>query len=159
MQRIKFILGGSIILAAVIYLIASSTQASVEYFMTVDELKARATNLSGKNLRVSGAVIGDTIQYDPQTLSLSFDIAHVSGDNKEIEDQGGLAEVLHQAVSDKSRARIKVIYVGPKPDLLRDEAQAVMTGHLGDDGIFYADELFLKCPSRYEEAIPEQAAN
>ena len=159
MQRIKFILGGSIILVAVIYLIASSTQASVEYFMTVDELKARATNLSGKNLRVSGAVIGDTIQYDPQTLSLSFDIAHVSGDNKEIEDQGGLAEVLHQAVSDKSRARIKVIYVGPKPDLLRDEAQAVMTGHLGDDGIFYADELFLKCPSRYEEAIPEQAAN
>ena len=159
MQRIKFILGGSIILAAVIYLIASSTQASVEYFMTVDELKARATNLSGKNLRVSGAVIGDTIHYDPQTLSLSFDIAHVSGDNKEIEDQGGLAEALHQAVSDKSRARIKVIYVGPKPDLLRDEAQAVMTGHLGDDGIFYADELFLKCPSRYEEAIPEQAAN
>ena len=159
MQRIKFILGGSIILVAVIYLIASSTQASVEYFMTVDELKARATDLLGKNLRVSGAVIGDTIQYDPQTLSLSFDIAHVSGDNKEIEDQGGLAEVLHQAVSDKSRARIKVIYVGPKPDLLRDEAQAVMTGHLGDDGIFYADELFLKCPSRYEEAIPEQAAN
>lgn len=159
MQRIKFILGGSIILVAVIYLIASSTQASVEYFMTVDELKARATDLSGKNLRVSGAVIGDTIHYDPQTLSLSFDIAHVSGDNKEIEDQGGLAEVLHQAVSDKSRARIKVIYVGPKPDLLRDEAQAVMTGHLGDDGIFYADELFLKCPSRYEEAIPEQAAN
>ena len=159
MQRIKFILCGSIILVAVIYLIASSTQASVEYFMTVDELKARATNLSGKNLRVSGAVIGDTIQYDPQTLSLSFDIAHVSGDNKEIEDQGGLAEVLHQAVSDKSRARIKVIYVGPKPDLLRDEAQAVMTGHLGDDGIFYADELFLKCPTRYEEAIPEQAAN
>jgi len=159
MQRIKFILCGSIILVTVIYLIASSTRASVEYFMTVDELKARATNLSGKNLRVSGAVIGDTIQYDPQTLSLSFDIAHVSGDNKEIEDQGGLAEVLHQAVSDKSRARIKVIYVGPKPDLLRDEAQAVMTGHLGDDGIFYADELFLKCPSRYEEAIPEQAAN
>lgn len=159
MQRIKFILCGLIILVAVIYLIASSTQASVEYFMTVDELKARATNLSGKNLRVSGAVIGDTIQYDPQTLSLSFDIAHVSGNNKEIEDQGGLAEVLHQAVSDKSRARIKVIYVGPKPDLLGDEAQAVMTGHLGDDGIFYADELFLKCPTRYEEAIPEQATN
>lgn len=159
MQRIKFILGGLIILVAVIYLIASSTQASVEYFMTVDELKARATDLLGKNLRVSGAVIGDTIQYDPQTLSLSFDIAHVSGDNKEIEDQGGLAEVLHQAVSDKSRARIKVIYVGPKPDLLRNEAQAVMTGHLGNDGIFYADELLLKCPTRYEEAIPEQVAN
>jgi cytochrome c-type biogenesis protein CcmE len=52
---------------------------------------------------------------------------------------------------------MKVIYVGPKPDLLRNEAQAIMTGHLGEDGIFYAEELLLKCPTRYEEAVPEQA--
>jgi cytochrome c-type biogenesis protein CcmE len=52
---------------------------------------------------------------------------------------------------------MQVIYVGPKPDLLRNEAQAIMTGHLGEDGIFYAEELLLKCPTRYEEAVPEQA--
>jgi len=40
--------------------------------------------------------------------------------------------------------------------LLKDEAQAIMTGHLGEDGIFYADELLLKCPTKYEEAVPEQ---
>ena len=40
MQRNKFIIGGVLILAAVVYLIASSTQASAEYFMTVDELNA-----------------------------------------------------------------------------------------------------------------------
>jgi cytochrome c-type biogenesis protein CcmE len=28
---------------------------------------------------------------------------------------------------------------------------------LGDDGIFYADELLLKCPTKYEEAVSEQA--
>ena len=44
-----------------------------------------------------------------------------------------------------------------KPDLLRGEAQAIMTGKLGDDGVFYADELLLKCPTKYEEAVPEQA--
>lgn len=157
MQRTKFILGGLLILAAVVYLIVSSTQASAEYFMTVDELKAKGTGVVGKSLRASGAVIGDTIQYDPQTLTLSFEVAHVPGDNADIEAQGGLATVLHAAVIDPSRARIKVVYVGPKPDLLRDEAQAIMTGHLGEDGVFYADELLLKCPTKYEEAVPEQS--
>ena len=44
-----------------------------------------------------------------------------------------------------------------KPDLLKDEAQAIMTGELRSDGKFYASELLLKCPSRYEEAAPGQA--
>jgi cytochrome c-type biogenesis protein CcmE len=43
------------------------------------------------------------------------------------------------------------------PDLLRDEAQAIMTGQLGEDGVFMADELLLKCPTKYEEAVPEQS--
>lgn len=159
MQKTKFILGGVLILAAVVYLIVSSTQASAEYFMTVEELKSEGAGAVGKSLRVSGAVIGDTIQYEAQTLTLSFEIAHVTGDNDEIEAQGGLAEVLYQAVNDRSRQRLSVEYIGPKPDLLRGEAQAIMTGKVGEDGIFYAEELLLKCPTRYEEAVPEQAAS
>ncbi len=158
MQRSKFFLGGALILAAVVYLIFSSTQASAQYFMTVDEVKAEGSSVVGKSLRLSGAVLGDTIQYDSDTLTLTFDVAHVSGDNAEIEEQGGLAEVLYQAVSDPTRQRVSVSYVGVKPDLLRGEAQAIMTGKLGDDGVFYADELLLKCPTKYEEAVPEQAA-
>jgi cytochrome c-type biogenesis protein CcmE len=125
--------------------------------LTIDELNAKGSGVVDKNLRVSGAVIGDSIQYDPQSLTLSFDVAHVPADNLAIESEGGLAEVLHQAVMDPSRSRMKVVYVGPKPDLLRNEAQAIMTGHMGADGVFYAEELLLKCPTRYEEAVPEQA--
>ena len=158
MQRTKFILGGLLILAAVVYLIFSSTQASAEFFMTVDEVNAQGQSVVGKNLRLSGAVVGDSIQYDANTLTLSFDVAHVPGDNADIEAQGGLAEVLHAAVMDPTRARVKVVYIGPKPDLLRDEAQAIMTGHMAADGIFYADELLLKCPTRYEQAVPGQAS-
>ncbi|PJF34338.1 MAG: cytochrome C biogenesis protein, partial [Candidatus Thermofonsia Clade 1 bacterium] len=33
---------------------------------------------------------------------------------------------------------------------------AIMTGKLGTDGVFYADELQLKCPSKYESAVPAQ---
>ena len=158
MQRTKFFLGGALILAAVVYLIFSSAQASAEYFMTVDEVKAEGSSVVGKSLRLSGAVLGDTIQYDSETLTLTFDVAHVSGDNAEIEEQGGLAEVLYQAVNDPARQRVSVSYTGVKPDLLRGEAQAIMTGKLGDDGVFYADELLLKCPTKYEEAVPEQAS-
>lgn len=153
----KFVIGGILILGAVVFLIWSSTAASAEYFLTIDELNAKGSSVVDKNLRVSGAVIGDSIQYDAQNLTLSFEVAHVPGDNLAIETEGGLAEVLHQAVLDPSRSRMKVVYVGPKPDLLRNEAQAIMTGHLGEDGVFYAEELLLKCPTRYEEAVPEQA--
>ena len=155
----KFLVGGLVILGAVIYLIFSSTQATKEYFMTVNEIDAEGQAVVGKNLRLSGAVIGDSIQYDASTLTLSFEVAHVPGDNADIEAQGGLAEALHAAAADPTRARLKVVYTGPKPDLLRDEAQAIMTGHMEADGIFHADEILLKCPTRYEQALPGQTAD
>ncbi|HLF73226.1 MAG TPA: cytochrome c maturation protein CcmE [Anaerolineales bacterium] len=157
MQINKFVIGGILILGAVVFLIWTSTAANAEYFLTIDELNAKGSSVVDKNLRVSGAVIGDSIQYDAQSLTLSFEVAHVPGDNLAIETEGGLAEALHQAVIDPSRARIQVVYVGPRPDLLRNEAQAIMTGRLGEDGVFHAEELLLKCPTRYEEAVPEQA--
>lgn len=150
----KFIIGGLLIFAAVVYLIITSTKANAQYFMTVQELNTEGA--SGRDVRLSGAVIGDSIQYDSQTLTLRFTVADVTGDNQEIERQGGLAAVLHAAVSDPNRARLQVVYVGPKPDLLRDEAQAIMTGRMGEDGLFHANELLLKCPTKYEEALPDQ---
>jgi cytochrome c-type biogenesis protein CcmE len=156
-NRVKFLIGGLLILAAVVYLIYSSTQASAQYFLTVDELNAKGAAIVGRDVRISGAVIGNTIQYDSKSLTLSFTVANVPGDNKEIEAQGGLAAVLHAAVIDPSRSHLKILYNGPKPDLLRDEAQAIMTGKMGDDGVFRASELLLKCPTKYEEAVPSQA--
>lgn len=155
--RAKFIVGGLLIVAAIVYLIVTSTQASAQYFLTVDELTERIGTEIGRDVRVSGAVLGDSVQYDPQSLTLEFTVAHVPGDNSEIEAQGGLGKVLYDAVNDPDRSRIQVVYIGPKPDLLRHEAQAIMTGELGDDGVFYADELLLKCPTKYEEAVPEQS--
>jgi cytochrome c-type biogenesis protein CcmE len=156
--RIKFVIGGLLIIVAIAYLIISSTKANAQYFFTIDELISRGQSMVGQNVRISGAVIGDSINYDPQTLSLNFTIANVPADNKQIEAQGGLAAVLHAAVTDPSQTRMQVVYLGPKPDLLRDEAQAIMTGHISEDNIFNADELLLKCPTKYEEAVPSQVA-
>jgi cytochrome c-type biogenesis protein CcmE len=156
-NRAKFVFGGLLIVVAVIYLIVSSTRASAQFFFTIEEVIAKGSSVKDRDLRISGAVVGETIEYDHETLDLSFVVAHVPGDNDEIEAQGGLAAVLHTAASDPDRARLQVVYNGAKPDLLQHEAQAIMTGRLGDDGVFYADELLLKCPTKYEEAVPGQA--
>jgi cytochrome c-type biogenesis protein CcmE len=157
-NRMKFIVGGLLIIAAVVYLIVSSTRASAQYFLTISELNQRGSSVLGQDLRISGAVVGDTIQYDPQTLTLKFTVADIPGDNKVIEAQGGLAAVLHQAVIDSSRPRLQIVYSGVKPDLLRNEAQAIMTGKMGQDGVFHAEELLLKCPTKYEDAVPQQVS-
>jgi cytochrome c-type biogenesis protein CcmE len=157
LMRIKFIVGGLLILSAVVYLIISSTQANAQYFHTVDEILASGPDAVGKNMRISGAVLGNTIQYDSKTLNLKFTIAHVPADNKTIKEEGGLAAALHAAVTDPARAQLPIVYNGEVPDLLKDEAQAIVIGHMGEDGIFYAEELQLKCPTKYEEALPEQS--
>lgn len=155
-SRWKFWIGGLLIVAAVVYLIGSSTSAAAQYYLTIDELRAKGDDVLGRDLKISGAVEGDSIAYDPQTLTLHFTIANVPGDLDEIERAGGLAAVLHQAVNNPDASRLQVEYVGPMPDLLRHEAQAIVTGRMGEDGVFYADELLLKCPTRYEEVAPEQ---
>ncbi len=156
--RLKFLIGGGLILAAIVYLIVTSTQANSQYFMTIQELQAKGSAMAGQDVRISGAVIGDTIKYDPQTLTLSFMVANVPGDNNTIDAQGGLAAVLHAAVVDPNRPRMQVIYKGAKPDLLQNEAQAIMTGKMGADGVFTASELLLKCPTRYQNAVPKQSS-
>jgi cytochrome c-type biogenesis protein CcmE len=155
--RAKFIVGGLLIVAAIIYLIVTSTLASAQYFLTVEELVTRDESIIGRDVRVSGAVLGDTIKYDPRTPTLEFTIVHMPGDNKAINAQGGLAAVLHTAVNDPDRPRLQVVYNEIKPDLLRHEAQAIMTGQLDENGVFHAKELLLKCPTKYEEAVPDQA--
>ncbi len=153
----KFIVGGILILAAVVYLIVSSTAAGAQYFFTVGEVVERADELIGTPLRISGAVLGESIDYESDSLTLRFLIVDMPADNELVNDEGGLAAALHAAVIDESRTRMQVEYIGVQPDLLKHEAQAILSGEIGEDGVFYANELLLRCPTRYEEAVPDQA--
>jgi cytochrome c-type biogenesis protein CcmE len=155
-SSLKYLIGGVIITAVVIFLIISATSTSAQYYLTVDELLSNAEKYAGEQVRISGAVIGDTIRFDPETVTLTFTIANISGDLAEIERLGGLVAALHAAVSDPARNRIQVEYRGIQPDLLQNEAQAILTGTLCLDGIFKVDEILLKCPSKYAEELPEQ---
>ncbi|MCJ7715380.1 MAG: cytochrome c maturation protein CcmE [Anaerolineales bacterium] len=157
-NKIKFIIGGVVIVAAIIYLMVSSLSANVQYFLTVEELVSKQVTgeITGRNVRASGAVLGDSIQYDMDTLELSFTIVHVPGDNQLLEQEGGLASALHNAVMDPGRPSIEVVYYGAIPDLLQNEAQAIITGKVLASGVFEADEILLKCPTKYEGSVPDQ---
>ena len=149
-DRLKFMIGGILILAAVGYLVVMGTTSGAQYFITVDELLSDPS-YAGQTVRISGAVIGDTIEYDSQNLIIDFTIANIPKDTDD------LALTLYTAVNDPNVQQLSIhIENEVMPDLLQHEAQAIVSGELGEDGIFYASELLLKCPGRYEDAAPAQ---
>ena len=155
-NRVKFLIGGILIAVAVLLLVLSVTRSTAEFFLTVAELQSSDEYRPGQNLRVSGAVLGDSIVFNTVTGLLEFTLAHIPADEDLIDSPDGLALALHQAVNDPQSPRLDVRYAGAPPDMLRDEAQAIVTGQLNHEGIFIAEELLLKCPSKYEEALPQQ---
>ena len=156
-RNYKLIIGIGVIVTALLYLLISSTLTQSQYFLTVEELLNEKESFIGKNVRMSGVVLGETIAYNPQDLQLRFSVAHIPGDHKLITELGGMAFVLNQAANDPTLPRVEIVYEGARPDLLKHEAQAIMTGALGEDGLFHASELLLKCPSKYEAQLPKQS--
>jgi cytochrome c-type biogenesis protein CcmE len=156
--RWRFLVLGVALLGAIGYLMFSGTGIGARYYVTVDDLLNDQDMLS-KKVRVSGAVDGDPV-FDPATNELRFVVANIPNDNDSIRDQGGLAKVLYTAVNNSDATRLQVVaYDQEIPDLLKHEAQAIMSGHLemvDGEPVFYAEEITLKCPTKYEEDIPEQ---
>ena len=151
-ERWKFVVGLVLILGAVGYLVVSGTIGGARFFITVDELMNSREAYAGQAVRVTGAVIGETIRYDSENLIIEFTVANVPSDTED------LGTALHVAVNDPNATRMQVYVEGQvKPELLQHEAQAIMTGTLGEDGIFYVTELQTKCPSRFIESQPDQS--
>lgn len=149
-ERWKFWVGGLLILGAVAYLILSNTLGGARFFINVRDLTAEPARYADETVRVTGAVIGDTIHYDPENLLITFTVANIP------DQYTDLGEALHLAVNDTAAERIQVRVEGQvMPELLRHEAQAIMTGTLGADGVFHVSELNLKCPTRFTETGPD----
>ncbi|NLF03055.1 MAG: cytochrome c maturation protein CcmE [Anaerolineales bacterium] len=154
--KTKFIAAALLIVAAVAYLIISNTGSTAHFFLTVEEVRALGNAASERRLTVSGAVLGDTIDYDASVPRVTFTIVQIPADPRDVSQAGGLAKVLHDAATNPDAPRLEVVLNDVKPDLLQHEAQAIVRGQMGEDGRFWADEVLLKCPSRYAEELPAQ---
>ncbi len=130
-NKVKFIVGGFVIVGLIAYLIISSISSAGAYYREVGEVLAQRDTLNGKNLRVSGNIVTESVTYDAAKLDLNF---------------------LISDPKDPSQ-KLAVYFHGVKPDqITREGASAIVEGTLGPNGgPVQANNLLLKCPSRYEE--------
>jgi len=131
-KQAKFIVGGLIVVLVIGYLIFTSIQGSTAPYLTVTELRGRGPSVYERNVRVTGVIQGESIDWNAQDLILKFEIADEND-------------------------RLPVIYKGLRPDMFQDGAQAVVEGRYTEEGTFEAHNLVLKCPSKYEEAATATA--
>jgi len=129
-KQVKFFAGGAIVVLVIAYLIFSSMKGATAEYVTTSE--AKAVGLANRMVRVSGVIVGDTINWDAQGLLLKFELSDDAG-------------------------RLPVVYKGLRPDMFQDGATAIAEGKMGADGVFQASQILLKCPSKYEAKATEQA--
>ena len=121
---------------------ATATTDTQNYFYTVGELRqviASGEKKDGRDvtqlaLRVLGQVRPGSIAREPAQLITRFEIT----DPKDPEQT--LSVVYRKA---------------GVPDTFKDNAEAVVEGRYTQDGVFEAEVLFAKCPSKYKARDPE----
>ena len=121
----KFVIGISIIVLGIAYFIVSGVSEGTAYYVTVEDLTRNGDNFIGDRLRMGGVVLEGSIEIDIQKLDVNFKI--------------------HQ-----DEHVVDVFYNGITPDMFRDGSDVILEGSYTKEGIFQADVLMAKCPSKYE---------
>ena len=131
-NRMKFALGGVMVVAALGVLMAVSFQGNMAYYMEVNEFLAADNPAMQGNYRVKGQVVPGTIVKTPGQLGAEFEMTDGT-------------HALH------------VRYLKEVPDTFVDRAEVVVEGELGPDQVFVAHTLLAKCPSKYEAEYGDEA--
>ena len=134
--RIKFLIGGVVILGGAGVLMANAIKQTGEYYLTPQELETKVASdpsFAGTGVKVGARVVNGSIVRAPSGREVSF------------------------RVTDGAQT-IPVVYRGIAPDTFTDGVDVVVEGRLGPDGTFHATTLLAKCASRYENA-PEKYKN
>jgi len=131
--RTKFLIGGALVLSVAAYLMASSIQQTGVYYLTPTELSTRMKadpGFSNVGVKVGARVVPGSVQRMAGGKEYAF------------------------RVTDGAHT-FPVVYTGIAPDTFTDSVDVVISGRMGKDGTFAANELLAKCASRYENA-PEK---
>lgn len=131
----KFLLGGTLIIGMVGYLMVTGMRESMVYYHTPAELVAMTASDPGYHdlgVRVGGRVEPGSVQFNQRTLDLTFTMVDI---------ESGTAE-------------FPVKFQGPLPDTFEEGVDVLVEGRFTEAGVFEATTLTTKCGSRYE-AAPE----
>jgi cytochrome c-type biogenesis protein CcmE len=111
--------------------------ASFAYFQHLEEFQSRAGELAGRDARVHGYVALGSIERDVAAKRVRFRVVN------DPPHAGGAAG-----------APLEVVFSSLEtPDLFKDGAEVVVEGRLASaGGVFHADKVLAKCPSKFEPA-------
>ncbi|MBI4573781.1 MAG: cytochrome c maturation protein CcmE [candidate division NC10 bacterium] len=127
-RRLKYLVAGGIVVAALVGMIYSGVKESVVYFYTPSELTQKKDSVEGKSLRVGGMVVDGSLKWDPQALLLTFQLT----------DGQGVVIVRHK---------------GTAPDLFKEGAGAVVEGTWTRDGYFRSSNIMAKHSEEYKPPV------
>ena len=123
----RLLVAGTLLLGALFYLAYLAFQGSTVYYVTVDDLLAQGPDTTERAVRVNGLLLQGSFVRETGSTEASFVLV----------DPEGVGQV-------------DAVYNGVVPDLFFNEhSQVVAEGRYGTDGVFHADLLIVKCPSKY----------
>lgn len=122
-SRIGALVSGVVAVGAIVALVAAFVTNASPY-VTLAEAKTH----SGNRLHVAGDIVPGTVQNNLGSGVLTF----------ELKDSAGQQSVVE--------------YRGPAVSNLAEAKQVVVVGAV-KDGVFHANKMLVKCPSRYEGEI------
>lgn len=126
LKKRQFLIGGVIVFLAIGYLAYAGFQSSATYYYTVSELAAQKSSVNGENVRVNGRVAAGSVDQDTKERTLRFTIVDVVGEDS-----------------------LPVVYRGIAPDTFKAGRDVVIEGYLNSAGVFQANTILTKCPSKY----------
>jgi cytochrome c-type biogenesis protein CcmE len=127
-KRIAFIVAGLVGLGIAAGLVLSAFQNNLVFFFSPTQIAAKQAPV-GRTFRVGGLVEQGTLKRDNDGLTARF------------------------TITDTAKT-IPVVYKGILPDLFKEGRGCVAQGHVGSDGVFYADQVLAKHDENY---MPPQA--
>jgi cytochrome c-type biogenesis protein CcmE len=132
--KMKLLLGGLVIVAALVWLGFVGFQESKAYYVTIDEYRSMEGELRGKTLRVAGDVLDGSIDRSKPQMEFTL------GSGKE---------------------SIRVRYVGKEviPDTFTGGSKALVEGSVSQDGVFLSRHIEAKCASKYEAEYEKRSAS
>ncbi len=124
MLRRRYLIGGVLILIARGALLYTGFRHGSIYYYTIEELKTQSAALSDIQVRVTGDVREGSVDWELESLLLRFILIDGS-------------------------ETLPVSYNGVVPDTFQEGQEVVVGGEYGQDGVFLADSILTKCPSKY----------
>lgn len=150
-RKQKFAVGSFVIVAAVATLIYTAARETSAYFLTMDEYAAQAHAHEGKPLRLAGRVTDGSVEWNPRTLDLAFEIQSIPPRPGTEE-----AEAATNVALVESAPTLTVKYNGILPDMFAEGRDVIVEGHVTNQ-VFEANTLLTTCPSKYEaDVMPDE---